>query len=168
MRAAVVWVVVAGLAAAGCSKSSAPAAGAWAGPGFRVAWPGPPQEMPASASGGSYMAFYADKTPGRVRLYGASVTDLGAEAGNAMTPRERLAAFTLASEKDQVSRTAIEHGSGKLPGLDIVVRTGGKLRRQLFVASGTRIFEVSVTAPTQDDLGAQDVKAFFDSFAVDG
>ena len=42
------------------------------------------------------------------------------------------------------------------------------MRRRVVVASGTRIFEVSVTAPTQDALGAREVKAFFDSFAVDG
>jgi hypothetical protein len=123
--------------------------------------------MGAVAEGGSYMAFYTDKAPGRVLLYTASVTDLGPEATKGMTPRERLTAFTYAFQKDEVSRTQIEHGSRKLPGLEIVKRSEGKVWRQVLVASGSRIFEVSVTAPTHDDLATREVTAFFESFAVD-
>jgi hypothetical protein len=118
-------------------------------------------------AGGSYMATYVDRTPGRGLLYSANVTDVGPAGADAMSPRDLLAAYTVAFQKDEVSRKEIEHGPNKLPGLDLVGRVSGKLSRKVVVAAGTRMYTVSVTAPTEEALRAPEVTAFFDSFAVE-
>jgi hypothetical protein len=65
MRVCFLWVVAAGLTAAGCSKPGGPAAGEWAGPGFRVTWPGPPTSAPGPEQEyREYAASYRDATPG--------------------------------------------------------------------------------------------------------
>ena len=112
------------------------------------------------------MAFYTDKTPGHLLQYSVSVLELGTNA-NGMTPKEHLTAFKLAFQKDELSRKEIEHGSKKLPGLDIVIRRAGILRRTWAIVSGTRMYEVGVTAATEEALGGVEVKKFFDSFGVD-
>jgi hypothetical protein len=140
--------------------------------GMTVAWPGPPTETVTTIPGPSgevrtHHAMYTSAADGRPVVFTASVTDLG-PATKEMSPRELLEAHAFASRKDEVSRQEVEHGPKKLPGLDIVVRTGGNVRRQRLVASGTRIFEVAAMARTEEALGAREVRAFFESFAVDG
>src|SRR5262249_2890342 len=103
MRDMVLCFVAAGfLVAAGCSKCSQPSGVHKATAGFRVTWPGEPEESPGA--GGPYMATYADRAPGGVTLYMASVTELGAEAANEMSPRDLLVAFKFAFQKDELSR----------------------------------------------------------------
>jgi hypothetical protein len=166
MRATVLCFVAAGfLAAGGCSKSSKPSGVQKAIAGFRVAWPGEPEEMPGA--GVPYMATYVDRAPDAVTLYMASVTDLGAEAANQTSPRDLLLAFKFAFQKDELSRKEIEHGPKKRPGLDIVSNRRGKVSREVVVAAGSRIYLVSVTASTEEGLRAPRVTAFFDSFAVE-
>jgi hypothetical protein len=173
MRARFLWVVAAGLAAAGCSQPGAPAAGGWAGPGFRVTWPGPPTEASGPEGGyPEYTASYSDDTPGRVLRYKATVTDFPAEVRN-VAPRELLATLTAPGPffpAPEVSRKDIEHGPRRLPGLEIVTRTAGGhpgVQRRVLVAAGTRVFSVSVWAPTEEALAAPEVAAFFASFQVD-
>jgi hypothetical protein len=49
MRAMVMWFVAAGLlAAAGCSKQIKPTGVLRTSAGFRVSWPGTPEEMPGA------------------------------------------------------------------------------------------------------------------------
>lgn len=166
MRVVVVLSVAAGLlATAGCSKSSKSSGVTRTGVGFRVTWPGTPEEMPGAGS--AYMATYADRAPGQVILYMASVTDFGPEAANQMPPRDRLVTFKFAFQKDELSRKEIDHGPKKLPGLDIVSRRNGKVSREIVVAAGSRMYSVSVTASTEETLRAPEVRAFFDSFAVE-
>jgi hypothetical protein len=112
------------------------------------------------------MAFYADKTPGRFLQYSASVVELGAKAAET-SPKENLTAFKFALRKDEISRQEIEHGPRKLPGLDIVSQQAGKFRRERVIASGQRLYEVGVTARSEEALSVPDVKNFIDSFGVD-
>ncbi|HJZ93956.1 MAG TPA: hypothetical protein VKE40_23985 [Gemmataceae bacterium] len=166
MRAIVLCFVAAGfLIAAGCSKSSQPSGVHKGTAGFRVTWPGEPEEMPGA--GGPYLATYTDRAPGAVTLYKASVTDLGAEAANQTSARDLLIAFKFAFQKDEVSRKEIEHGPKKRPGLDILSKRSGKVSREVVVASGSRLYSVSVTAPTEEALRTPPVTAFFDSLTVE-
>jgi hypothetical protein len=164
------WAIVAVVAVVGCNKSPPTPTGQPTPWGFRITWPGEPTEMPpASQKPGepwTYMAFYTDKTPGRLLLYGASVTELGARAGE-MSPKEHLAAFKHAFQKDESSRKEFEHGPKKLPGLDIVSQRGRKVSRERAIASGTRVYSIMVTAPSEDTLNSPEVKRFFESFGVD-
>jgi hypothetical protein len=119
-----------------------------------------------------YAASYRDETPGRVLQYGATARDFPPEVRN-VTPRELLTALTDPRPffpTPELSRKDIEHGPRRLPGLDIVRRTGGDhpgVRREVLVAAGTRVVSVSVWAPTEEALGAPEVAAFFASFQVD-
>lgn len=164
MRAIVLCIVAAGfLIAAGCSKPSGVHKST---AGFRVTWPGEPEEAPGA--GGPYRATYMDRGPGGITLYTASVTDLGAAgAAEEGSPRDHLVAFKTAFQKDEVSRKEIEHGPKKRPGLDIVSKRDGKVSREVVVAAGSRLYSVSVTAPTEEALRAPQVAAFFDSFSVE-
>ena len=153
------------LIATGCSQSGKPSGVDKHTAGFRVTWPGEPEEPPGA--GGPYRATYMDRAPGGITLYTASVTDLGAEAAKEASPRDHLVAFKTAFQKDEVSRKEIEHGPKKRPGLDIVSNRSGKVSRELVVAAGSRVYSVSVTAPTEEALRAPQVIAFFDSFAVE-
>jgi hypothetical protein len=166
MRAIVLCFVAAGfLAARGCSKSGKPSGVQKAVAGFRVTWPGEPEEMPRA--GVPYMATYADRASGAVTLYAANVTDLGGAAANQTSPRDLLVASKVAFQRDELSRKEIEHGPKKRPGLDIVSKRSGKVSREVVVAAGSRLYSVSVTAPTEEALSAPEVRAFFDSFAVE-
>ena len=124
-----------------------------------------PEESPGA--GGPYRATYMDRAPGGITLYTANVTDLGAEAAKEGSPRDHLIAFKTAFQKDEVSRKEIEHGPKKRPGLDIVSNRSGKVSREVVVAAGSRLYSVSVTAPTEEALRAPQAAAFFDSFSVE-
>ena len=158
------------VAATGCHKSAPAPTGQPTPWGFRITWPGEPDEMPpANRKAGepwTYMAFYTDKSPGRFLQYSVAVVDMGTKAGE-MTPKEHLLAAKSAFQSDESSRKEFEHGPKKLPGLDITKKLSGKFRKERAIASGTRVYEIGVTAQTEDALGAPEVKKFFESFGVD-
>jgi hypothetical protein len=104
--------------------------------------------------------------------YSATAREFPPEVRN-VTPRELLAALTAQGSffpTPELSRKDIEHGPRRLPGLEIVSRTGGDrpgVMREVLVAAGTRVVSVSVWAPTEEALDAPEVAAFFASFQVD-
>jgi|SRR5262245_1155457 len=138
--------------------------------GLKVTWPGPPEEnLQANPGGGverSYHATYVARSAGRVLLFSAFVDDFGVRAGE-LSPDDRLAASVTAFQKDEVSRTPIEHGPRRHPGFDIVSRRDGKVTRKLVVVAGSRVFTVSVTTSKEELLEALEVKRFFESFAIE-
>src|SRR5437867_2015734 len=100
------FVAVVLITTVGCSKSSKPTGVLTTSGGFRVSWPGTPDE--AGAGTAYYTAMYADRAPGQVTLYMASVTDLGPAAAE-MPARDHLVAFKFAFQKDELSRKEIEN-----------------------------------------------------------
>jgi hypothetical protein len=140
-------------------------------PGLTLKWPGPPSENIQATPGGglepTYAATYVSRSPGRFLLFSAGVTDFGPKVAEEMSPEDLLAASVTAFQKDEVSRTPIEHGPRRHPGFDIVSRRDGKVTRKVVVVAGSRVFTVSVTTSKEELLEDLEVKAFFQSFAVE-
>jgi hypothetical protein len=102
-------------------------------------------------------------------LYSASVTELGAASAN-MPARERLANFKAGLASHELSRAETEFGPAKLPALEIYARAAGRddrVKRDLVVASGTRIYQVGVIGLNKASVEAQDVVAFLHSLVID-
>src|SRR5262245_50737349 len=145
MRTTAFCCSLAVLALVGCNKSPSTPTGTPTPWGFRITWPGEPTEMPPAnqkpGEAWTYMGFYTDRTPGRFVMYSASAVELG-KAASEMTPKQHLAAFKHAFQKDELARKEIEFGPKNLSGLDILSQRDGKLSRDLAVVSRTRVYSV--------------------------
>src|SRR5262245_47440410 len=109
----------------GCQQS-APPASSTASLGFRVNWPGVPNEFgPDNVGQGSwnYLATYLDKE--RHLHYSASATELGPAVAN-MAPRELLANFKAGLQSQEISRVETEYSPAKLSAFEIYARAGGE------------------------------------------
>jgi hypothetical protein len=175
MRPSPTWLLVVGVACLGGCKQPVTSPAETTAPhknelGFRVKWPGKPDEIGPHDVGNDmwqYSAIYMDKE--RHLLYSASVTELGSASAN-MPARDRLAYFKAGLARHEVSRVEIEYGPMKLPGLEIYATAGGKddrVKRGLVVASETRIYQVEVVGPDKAAMETQEVVAFLHSLVID-
>ena len=95
-----------------------------------------------------------------------SVAEYPAGLLQGTSPKELLAAYLFARQKDELIRKEIEHGPRKYPGLEIATRSGRHLGRRLVIFGGRRLFEISVSTTSAELLQSPEVTAFFDSFVV--
>jgi hypothetical protein len=99
-------------------------------------------------------------------LYAAAVLEFPEKALKGSSPKDLVAAYVFGSKSQETSRKEVEHGKRKCPGLEITTKNEKGLSRKLVVMAGSRIYEVSVTSPTEASLQAPSVKAFLESLAV--
>jgi hypothetical protein len=141
-------------------------------PKLKLKWPGKPHESNGVYGEGddvhkNYNAMYTEKQDKKFTLYAAFVDEFSDQHRKAMSPKELLANFTAAFKERETSRKEIQYGAKKYPGLEISARAKGRFERRLVVMVLSRIYTLSVSASTEDDLKAPAVKAFFDSFKPD-
>jgi hypothetical protein len=66
-----------------------------------------------------------------------------------------------------ISRTEMQHGPNKYPGVDILTRSDGKYVHRVIVYAWPTRYEVRVTSPKREWLDSPEVKAFLASLVVE-
>jgi hypothetical protein len=113
-----------------------------------------------------YNATCTKEGPMGAMMFFAHVMELDETELKGTSPKKVLDAYTFASKDDETSRKAIEYGSKKYPGLDIVTRWGKSFCRKKVVMVRSRIYEVAVVGPNEESLKVPEVKAFLESLTV--
>jgi len=139
---------------------------------FTLKWPGKPSEdsQILKTNDGEekhYSAMFADKQPEGAVVYSAFVIEYPEKALKGTTPKEMLAAYVFAFQKEETSRKEIEHGKNKHPGLDITSKSAKFFGRKVVVMVQPRLYEIAVTAKNESSLKTKEVSAFFDSLKVE-
>ena len=130
-----------------------------------VKWPSDPKELDKAA--GNYMATLADKRPEGLFLFSASIQE-SAEGLTDDDEAAKVVDVVVGLLGKEISRKPIEFGGKKFPGLDVTHRgNSGNVIRSVVVRSGTRIYTVSVSLPSEAALSNRDVVKFFDSLKID-
>lgn len=154
----------------GCSKqTTAPTVVAIAG--FEthlkpLKWPVQPDEKANTiGNASSYNAMASEKFDGGLLLYALFIIEYPDDKFDGMTPQQLMDAYIKGFGES--TRTPIEHGPQKYPGVEITRKRESKWDRHVVVVAGRRLHHISVSASRNEKLlDRPEVKAFFDSFEI--
>ncbi|MDZ4686110.1 MAG: hypothetical protein SH850_13665 [Planctomycetaceae bacterium] len=142
-------------------------------PKLTLEWPGTPFESRRRINAGMadettiYSATFFQTETGTLTIFGASVYQLTEKDLQGSDPKEMLASHgTRSGDEIELTRQQIEHGPKRLLGFDMTAKEDGGFRRRVNILAGTRIYSVHVVSGQKEQLDAEDVTKFFESFAI--
>ena len=141
-------------------------------PKLTLVWPGTPEESRRRINAGQadettiYSASHWQIQTAAVNIFSATVYEFSEKDLQGFDPKELLAHHGTSGDEVELTRKEIEHGRNKHLGLDLTSKDDGGFYRRVSVMVGRRIYSVKFTSAKQEGLTADDVRKFFESFAI--
>lgn len=130
-------------------------------------WPGEPKAEVEPIPLKKYTAQYTDGTGKEFTHYTLTILEYPDEFADRLSPTKMLGDMAKSLTSTEVSRREIKMGARGYPGLDLRTKGREQVSRVVIVATGTRVYTVSVLADAEEKLTTPAAEAFFDSFTLE-